>query len=249
MVLPISEIFHTLQGEGPTVGVPSTFIRTAICNLHCVWCDAWYTWQSPKYAIMTYAQVNAKVVEVTPETTHQLVLTGGEPMIWGKEFNSLLEEGPDEPDGVYFDRIEVETNGTLMPADGLWDKISQFNVSLKLSNNQRGENLSGAPKDFPIRGDDKSRRIHPPVIKAYNDLPMGKSYFKFVIASPDDLEELSRLIDDLNLKQEKIILMPEGTDLTTLNERITWLSDVCKSQGWRLTPRLQMLIWGNTRGT
>ena len=38
------EIFHTLQGEGPSVGVPAVFIRASRCNLHCVWCDTDHTW-------------------------------------------------------------------------------------------------------------------------------------------------------------------------------------------------------------
>src|SRR5262245_25349434 len=42
--IPISETFRSLQGEGPYSGMPATFIRTGYCNLHCDWCDAWYTW-------------------------------------------------------------------------------------------------------------------------------------------------------------------------------------------------------------
>ena len=35
-----SEFFHTIQGEGKLVGVPSVFFRTSYCNLRCVWCSA-----------------------------------------------------------------------------------------------------------------------------------------------------------------------------------------------------------------
>jgi organic radical activating enzyme len=38
------EIFHTLQGEGVSVGLPAVFIRASRCNLHCVWCDTDHTW-------------------------------------------------------------------------------------------------------------------------------------------------------------------------------------------------------------
>ena len=31
-------IFYTLQGEGPTMGEPATFVRLHICNLACSWC-------------------------------------------------------------------------------------------------------------------------------------------------------------------------------------------------------------------
>ena len=38
------EIFRSIQGEGPAIGRPRTFVRLSSCNLHCVWCDTAYTW-------------------------------------------------------------------------------------------------------------------------------------------------------------------------------------------------------------
>jgi recombinational DNA repair ATPase RecF len=39
------EIFASLQGEGPSAGMPVAFIRLSRCNLACVWCDTAYTWR------------------------------------------------------------------------------------------------------------------------------------------------------------------------------------------------------------
>lgn len=44
--LPGDGVFHTIQGEGDSLGQPATFIRLHYCNLQCSWCDTWYTWHT-----------------------------------------------------------------------------------------------------------------------------------------------------------------------------------------------------------
>lgn len=43
MKIKVSEIFHSIQGEGVSAGRPAVFLRTALCNLTCTWCDTKYT--------------------------------------------------------------------------------------------------------------------------------------------------------------------------------------------------------------
>jgi len=40
--LKISEIFHSIQGEGSRAGLPCAFIRLHGCGLRCSWCDTGY---------------------------------------------------------------------------------------------------------------------------------------------------------------------------------------------------------------
>ncbi len=43
------EIFYSIQGEGVNIGVPTVFLRLALCNLKCDWCDTKYTWDWDHY--------------------------------------------------------------------------------------------------------------------------------------------------------------------------------------------------------
>ena len=48
-LLMVSEVFNSFQGEGRNIGLPSTFLRLAYCNLACRWCDSKYTWDWQQY--------------------------------------------------------------------------------------------------------------------------------------------------------------------------------------------------------
>jgi hypothetical protein len=43
--------------------------------------------------------------------------------------------------------------------------------------------------------------------------------------------------------------MPEGTDSKTLREREEWLSQLCLQHGFRMSDRLHIHLYGDTRGT
>jgi len=62
------------------------------------------------------------------------------------------------------------------------------------------------------------------------------------------LDEVRSLVELLGADRERVILMPEGTDADRLRERGAWLAEVCKEEGFRLSPRLHVDLWGNRRG-
>ena len=43
--MQIIELYKSLQGESSFAGLPCVFVRTAICNLRCTWCDSEYTFK------------------------------------------------------------------------------------------------------------------------------------------------------------------------------------------------------------
>ncbi|MDB4713219.1 7-carboxy-7-deazaguanine synthase QueE [bacterium] len=230
------EIFHTLQGEGASLGAPAVFLRLSLCNLHCHWCDTPYTWNWEKTPWQHQDGIKfskaEQIIELTPAeiapliSSHpcdRLVLTGGEPLLQQDELVDLIKLLPE----IHF--IEVETNGTQIPSEEFIRIPTQFNVSPKLSNS----------------GMDEKLRLN---FKALNRFAsLGTALFKFVVCNQSDLDEVRGLQSKLNLASGRIHLMPEGRDAETLHQRSLWLADICRDHGYRFSPRLHVLLWGNER--
>jgi len=227
--LPVSEIFLSVQGEGVHSGTPSVFLRTYRCNLSCTWCDSKYTWldQDKARAGVDYTPMSAGAVidKIASYGCKHLVLTGGEPLLHQRALAPLLASLKGE--GFF---VEVETNGTIAPSTELAASVDCFNVSPKISNSLVEE---GA-------------RIRPDSLNAF--VRSQKAWFKFVVCDQNDLAEIEAVLSEFGLPRDRVILMPEGIDATTLLARSRWLVDVCKGKGFRFSLRLHILLWGNRRG-
>ena len=77
----------------------------------------------------------------------------------------------------------------------------------------------------------------------------SRAFFKFVIADPVDIDEVIELQRLHAIPSARIFLMPEGTDSATLRSRMDWLVPLCLDHGWRLSDRLHIHLFGDTRGT
>lgn len=226
----INEIFHSIQGEGVFVGTPSTFIRTNSCDLRCDWCDTPYTsWNSEKN-IMSLDEILLKVDQITPKTTDHIVITGGEPTLQINlpELITLLRQD------FY---VTLETSGTRKR--DVYPNI--FSVSPKLSSSTPSKERS---KYWNYQHERK--RINLEVLKYYSKL--DNSYFKFVINNEQDLNEVNDLISKIDIYHPKVYLMPEGRTSEEVKSKYQWLAEVCKKEGYILTPRLHVEIWGDRRG-
>ncbi|MCM2319621.1 MAG: 7-carboxy-7-deazaguanine synthase QueE [Pseudomonas sp.] len=73
--LRITEIFHSLQGETRTVGLPTVFVRLTGCPLRCQYCDTAYAFSGGE--VMTLEQILAQVASYKPR---YVCVTGGEPL-------------------------------------------------------------------------------------------------------------------------------------------------------------------------
>lgn len=240
-----AEIFHTIQGEGKSIGRPSIFVRTSLCNLHCIWCDTDYTWnwkETPfkhvndnkagyeKYSKTEYiVQLSAEEIanELKKINCKNVVLTGGEPLLQQDELAELIHLLRKADENYHF---EIETNGTILPSEAFDRLVNQYNVSPKLANSNN-----------PLKIREKE--------KVYNFFSNNaKAVFKFVVSTPDDLSEVLDLIQKYSINHNKVFLMPEGTSPENLKAKQQWLIEECKKNNFNYTDRLHIHIYGNKRG-
>ena len=231
------EIFASLQGEGPSAGRPSTFIRLSRCNLACVWCDTAYTWRfegdnrahrdaltfarKANQVTLSEADAAARIAALSPR---RLVITGGEPLLQAPALARMIAALPPM-------HIEVETNGTVAPSPALDAQVHQYNVSPKLAHSGNPAELALIPQRLSAWAADT------------------RVMFKFVIAAPDDLAEVLAIQQAHAIPPARIWLMPEGRDSESLRARARWLAKICSEHEFNLSDRLHIHLYGDTRGT
>ena len=228
----ISEIFYSIQGEGELTGLPSVFVRTSGCNLRCDWCDTPYASWEPEGDEMSLEEI---IGEVNKHPANHCVITGGEPMI-AKGIHELATELKQ------LDKhITIETAGTVSPENIPCDLAS---ISPKLGNSTPSEGRAG-----PWTARHEKTRLQPAVIHEW--LNQYTFQLKFVATGEVDLAEIKELLEALKypVPPNKVLLMPEGTDAQTLDNRKDTLMEICDREGYRYCNRLHIELFGNTRGT
>lgn len=239
------EIFHSLQGEGASVGTPSVFVRLSRCNLHCVWCDTDYTWnfegtsfRHQRDAEPSYRKPPRSEVQVTLRAERvaeiirgfacdNVIFTGGEPLLQQEGLRKVMQHLREECPETTF---EIETNGTLLPQDEIDAFHPRYNVSPKLQNAGMRSDLCLV--EAPLRFFAASER----------------ATFKFVCASEQDLEEVGELVESRGLPRRRVLLMPEATTSEGLSSRRPWLFEACLRLGFRYSDRLHVAVFGSRRG-
>ena len=114
-LLPLAEIFYSLQGEGSRTGQATVFVRVAGCSLACSFCDT-------DFRVQREMTVEETVAEVRGYHSPWVCLTGGEPTLYN-EVGTLCDRLHDTGH-----RLQVETNG-MFPRPG-W-RLDHITVSPK----------------------------------------------------------------------------------------------------------------------
>ncbi len=230
LAMRVAEIFHSVQGEGKLTGTPSGFVRVSGCNLRCTWCDTPYTSWEPEGPDMTPAEIAEQLARFP---VRHVVVTGGEPMIMAgiTELTRLLRE-----QGLH---ITIETAATV------WRDVECDLASLspKLSNSTPYDRDRGRFAD-----PHEKNRVRLDVIQRFVDT--FDHQLKFVVDRPGDMDEIDEILGGLRgVVPGNVLLMPQGIDQASLDEKGRWVAELCKSRGFRFCPRLHIMLYGNVRGT
>lgn len=216
--MKVTEIFYSLQGEGPMAGRPAVFLRTAGCNLRCAWCDTSYAFDEGED--ISEQDVAKKIQSLIGLNDCRLVvITGGEPLLQSEAIDKVIELLP------YGVRIDFETNGTIYAmSKHLNDRIIHYIISPKLSN---------AGVDYTL---------------ANEWLYVEEVDWKFVVSSIEDLNEVKLFIHTRGIPHDKVWLMPECTTSMKHFNRWQDIFKWSVENGFNASPRLHVLAYNSKRG-
>jgi 6-pyruvoyltetrahydropterin 2'-reductase len=229
--LRVSEFYYdTIQGEGIYIGHPAAFLRLQGCSLNCFYCDSKEVWRfgSP-YTFKELLALIPPILIIKLHCGQHLVLTGGSPLLQMERLYYFILAFYEVFHFKPF--VEIENECTIMPYPYQTEYINCWNNSPKLAS-------SGVPFED---------RYKPDVIKYLSGL--NNSWFKFVISSEDDWEEIEVgfLMPDL-IQRNQIILMPEGATKEEIERRRPIVIQMAVENGVGYCTREHIINWGKCVG-
>jgi organic radical activating enzyme len=213
-------------------------------------CDSYASWD-PRFKhlspILSVGAIVNQIQSLLPNgkfsRDKHLIITGGEPLLgWQRSFPTLLEE-------IYTRNMDLshltfETNGTQHLQTELRNYLIDRAMHAGL------EVTFSVSAKLPSSGEKWETAIKPDVVKGY-ELPGTRNYFKFVVATKDDIEYAYKAVDEYNGGGVNIpvYLMPVGgvNSVYEMNERN--VADFCRDNGFRFSPRIQVPLYKNEWGT
>jgi 7-carboxy-7-deazaguanine synthase len=173
--------------------------------------------------------------DINQGTVH-IIWTGGEPTIKGHQeaivnfnnyWNNIMSYGTSWHEFTPFQ--EIETNGTVVIGDDLFNILDQINCSPKLTNS----------------GMTAKQRIVPAAIKRI--MEHANYQFKFVISTEDDVLELFRdFVVPFNIPLKNVVCMPGLDDASNFEERTRFVMEMAKKYRFRGLTRLHIAAWDKT---
>jgi organic radical activating enzyme len=243
-MLQFVEVFDSLQGEGPDIGLPARFIRLAHCNRRCAWCDTDYRSRFELTVPDFIASMLEDYAEARPTEDLLIVFTGGEPTLQAKNLNAAILKLHEHQQFRW--RWACESNGTLLARQEVIDfyrLMHRIVISPKPPSSQN--------PDFDWT--DFWQRIIGAAL-------IGDLVIKPVIMDNVDLAWFKGAAEDAARPLQVPFIMqtyvdPDPTNSAMADFRGYWRSLLTpdfirwmRRYNVRLLPRLHNLIWGNQQG-
>lgn len=210
--------------------MPSVFIRTSGCNLRCVWCDTPYTSWAPEGKKWSVGEI---LGEVARYPSRHIVITGGEPFL-APELEELTASIK-----ALGSHVTIETAATLFKPVAC-DLVS---MSPKLANSTPWRRAKGKFAKMH-----ETARLNFKVMQRFID--SFDYQLKFVVDQRQDFDEIEKILVGLeHVDSSRVLIMAQGKTKRELRDKTKWLIAACKEYGFCYTPRLQIELFGNRRGT
>jgi 7-carboxy-7-deazaguanine synthase len=253
-------IAGTIQGEGKLVGTPVLFVRTAGCNLRCMWslpngevskCDTPFASFDTRGEKRVSVKTVKNIILNNIGKMKHLIISGGEPFIQAESISSLIVELKRESNI----HISVETNGTLFN-EVLVNNIDFFSISPKLKNSvptKEKLNKTGVMIPFEPEQAEKTRRnlsVIQSIIDHCRQIPGKDFQLKFVVQNHHELIEIEEdfLAHLTGWNSDDVVLMPLGSTPEELIQTRMITLEAAIERGWRFSPRLQINYFGGIPG-
>jgi organic radical activating enzyme len=167
------------------------------------------------------------------------ILTGGEPLLgWQRLYMDLFQH----PRMGDLKNVTFETNTTQTLRDDFREWL----------NNERSFHItwSCSPK-LSVSGEPWDTAIKPDIARQYFDVPNSSMYFKFVVATEEDVDEVTRAVEQYRAEgiDVPVYVMPLGGRSEEYKLNTRGVATLAMERGWRYTPRLHVDIFGNAWGT
>ena len=235
----ISEIFGpTIQGEGPLIGRPTVFVRTAGCDYRCAWCDTLYA-VLPEYrdewTLMSPPKIMARVNELAGDSSVLISLSGGNPALQllaavialgRRHSHSFALETQGSVSQAWFAELDWLILSPKPPSSGMTTDWNALEACL--------EAAQGKPRCVLkiVVFDDADYSYAQTAAARHPTLPV---YLQ--VGNPAPLAAKGATADE--------------PDVEDLMHRLRWLAGKVIADHWfaaAVLPQLHVLAWGNKRG-
>jgi organic radical activating enzyme len=265
--LLISSDFYSVQGEGISSGIPSYFIRLALCNLTCGMSNRFL-----KNLITEKTLADGEIFEGDLHAEGKATWTCDSTTQWAwrgvnKDFQYLIDQWKEQ--GIYNHikngNIHLIWTGGEPTIKGHQEAIVNFlsywyeqDSSIQEYNEieTNGTNyiedelfkqlhqINCSPK-LANSGMSEKQRIKPNAI--FRIMEHDNYQFKFVISTEDDVKELFRdFVEPFDIPLKNVVCMPGLDDQADFHERTQFVLEMSKKYKFRGLTRLHISAWDKT---